>query len=406
MPGGQAVERDRANLARWIEVNLEAISHNTAQVRQFLPPGVRLMAVVKGDGYGHGLIPAARAALAQGAGMLGVTHPEEGVLLREAGITAPVLIFRPLLPGEEEIAIAFCLTPSLSDLEQAKRLARTARMMGRQIPVHLKIETGMGRTGFTPASFWDSAEELLNLPGLEWEGIYTHFAAAAGDPSFTRHQFRLFLEVVNTLARRGIRIPVRHVCNSAALLLYPEMHLDLVRAGTLLYGQLPAGIESVSLKLRETWSFWTRVVHLQHVPRGATVGYGRTSRVRRDTVLAVLPVGYSDGFGLDVAPRPAGWLDLIKVLGKLAGAFLGFPWGTYYVKINGRPAPVVGRLGMELSCVDVGKIPEVDIGTPVFLPARRTVIRAAIPRLYVKGREERALEAVPGESSSVSTEFD
>ncbi|NPV28765.1 MAG: alanine racemase [Firmicutes bacterium] len=389
--------KEEINPARWIEVDLEAIAHNTAQVKGLLSPGVRLMAVVKGDGYGHGLVPAARAALARGADMLGVTHPEEGVVLREAGIAAPVLIFRPLLPGEEEIAAAYRLTVTLSDLQQAKRLAAAARKIGERIPMHVKIETGMGRTGFTPASFWSEVDELLSLPELKWEGIYTHFSAAAGDPSFTRRQFRVFREVVNTLAGRGIRIPLRHVCNSAALLLYPEMHLDLVRAGTLLYGQLPAGIRSAPLSLRGTWSFWARVVHLQRLPRGATVGYGRTYRVRRDTVLAVLPVGYSDGFGLDVAPRPAGWWDLVKVLGKTAGAFLGFPWGAYYVKVNGKSAPVVGRLGMGLCCVDVGKIPEVCIGTPVLLPARRTVISSAVPRLYVKGGEA-ALREPEGES--------
>ncbi len=382
------MERDRTNLARWLEVDLEAIAHNTAQVKQLLSPGVQLMAVVKGDGYGHGLIPAACAALARGADMLGVTHPEEGVALREAGITAPVLIFRPLLPGEEEIAVAFRLTPSLSDLEQAEHLAAAARRAGEQISVHVKIETGMGRTGFTPASFRDEAGRLLSLSELKWEGIYTHFAAAAGDPSFTRHQYRVFLELLDALAARGIRIPVRHVCNSAALLLYPEMHLDLVRAGTLLYGQLPAGIKSAPLVLRETWSFWARVIHLQRVPRSATVGYGRTFRACRDTVLAVLPVGYSDGFGLDVMPRPAGLWDLIKILAKLTGAFFGIPWGASYVQVNGRPAPVVGRLGMELSCIDVGKIPEVGIGTPVLLPARRTALSAAIPRLYLESHTQ------------------
>lgn len=377
-----------SNHTRWVEVDLGAIAHNLEQVRSLLGPEVRLLAVVKADAYGHGLVQVSRVALARGASMLGVTHPEEGVILRDAGITAPILVFRPLLPGEEEIAIAYGLTPSVGSLEQAQRLADAASGACRTIPVHLKVETGMGRTGFRPEALRREADGLFSLPQLQWEGIYTHFASAAGDPGFTRSQFRLFMDVVQDLAEHGIFFPLRHVCNSAAALLYPEMHLDLVRIGTLLYGQFPAGISGEPLDLKDAWSFWARVVHLQHVRRGETVGYGRTYRVRRDTTLAVLPVGYSDGFGVDVTPRPAGVLDLLKVLVKTAGAYLGIPWGTQFVAINGRMAPVVGRVGMELSCVDVGKLPDIEVGVPVRLQARRTLIRSSVPRLFTGVQEE------------------
>lgn len=382
------MDHRETGLTRWVEIDLDAISHNIAQVKRLLDPSVMLMAVVKSDGYGHGLIPAAQAALIEGAAMLGVTHPEEGVLLREAGIAAPVLVFRPLLPGEEEIVLRYHLTPSLSDLQQAKRLADAAGRKGRQVPVHIKVETGMSRTGFLPESLIKVGDELFSLKSLYWEGIYTHFAASATDPSFTRLQYKKFYKIVQMLAEKGVSFSIRHVCNSAAFLLYPEMHLDMVRIGTLLYGQLPAGIKDASLDLKDTWSFWTRIIHLQSVQRGSTVGYGRTYRVRKDTTLAVIPVGYSDGFGLDVVPRPAGYLDLAKLLVKITGSFLGMPWGAHHVIINGRFAPVVGRVGMELSCVDVGKIPEVETGTPVFLPARRTVIRSQVPRQYISEKKE------------------
>lgn len=373
---------DRMLHSRWIEVDLDAVAHNVSQVREFLGEGVRLLAVVKSDAYGHGIVPVARTALAKGASMLGVTHPEEGMSLREAGITAPILVFRPLLPGEEEAVLRYGLTPSVSSLEQAVRLADAGRRYGKRVPVHLKVETGMGRTGLKPAALKDAAAELFSLAELEWEGIYTHFASAAGDPSFTRHQFRVFQDVVRHLAERGVVFSLRHVCNSAAALLYPEMRLEMVRVGTLLYGQLPAGVPQNSLELAGTWSFWARVLHLQRVQKGDTVGYGRTHKVRRDTLLAVIPVGYSDGFGIDVSPRPVGMGDLIKVMGKIVLNYLGFPVGTGYVIINGASAPVVGRIGMELSCVDVGKIPGVEVGTPVLLQARRTVIRASVPRVY------------------------
>lgn len=375
------------SLARWLEIDLDAVAHNISLVKRILGDDVCLMAVVKSDAYGHGLVPVAQVALECGAAMLGVTHPEEGMVLREAGITAPVLIFRPLFPGEEDDVVSFGLTPSVSTLEQAERLAAAGRRAGKIVKAHLKVETGMGRTGFLPDTLLSVAGELFALPELEWEGIYTHFASAAGDPSFTRHQFSVFQGVVSELAAAGISFPLRHTCNSAAALLYPEMRLEMVRAGTLLYGQLPAAIKDNSLELKDTWSFWTRVLHLHRVRRGESVGYGRTYRVRRDTVLAVVPVGYSDGFGIDVRPRPDGLLDLAKVLGKIVLSYLGLPIGTNYVSINGVLAPVVGRIGMELSCIDVGKIPDVAIGTPVLLKARRTVIRASIPRVY---RQERS----------------
>jgi alanine racemase len=384
---GQAVD-----FASWVEVDLDAIAGNVAAVRGLLEHGVRLLAVVKADGYGHGLLPVARVAVDQGAEMLGVTHPGDGVALRQAGIAIPVLVFRPLLPGEEDAAVKCGLTLSVSSLPQAERLSAAAGRIGRPAVVHLKIETGMGRTGFTPEALRAALDKLLILPGLQLEGIYTHFAAASGDPDFTRRQYRLFNGLVEELRERGVQIPLRHVCNSAATLLYPEWRLEMVRVGNLLYGQLPAGIKEHALpdglRLKDPWSFWTRVVHLQPVRRGDTVGYGRTHRITRDTVLAVLPVGYSDGFGLDVAARPADWIDLLKLLVKTAGSFFGLPLGIHHVTVDTSTAPVLGRVGMELTCVDVGKLPAVSVGTPVRLSGRRTAIKASVPRVYVAGQAD------------------
>ncbi|MGB4504746.1 MAG: alanine racemase [Syntrophaceticus sp.] len=367
----------------WVEVNLDAVGNNTARVKQCLGSDVRLMAVVKSDAYGHGLLPVAKTALARGADALGVTHPEEGIVLREAGIDAPILLFRSLLPGEEDDIVSFALTPSINSLQQAESLSAAAQKFGMRTPVHLKIETGMGMAGFLPETLKDVADHLFSLPGLEWEGIYTHFASAAVDPSFTRCQFRSFCGVVQELGELGVHFPLRHVCNSAAALLYPEMHLEMVRVGTLLYGQFPAGVKKLEFDLEDTWSLWTRVIHLQEARSGMTIGYGRTHRVRRDTMIAVLPVGYRDGFGLDVQQRPAGLWDLCKVIAKIILGYLGHPVGAPHVYINGTtPAPVVGRIGMELSCIDVGKIPDVKVGTPVLLQVRRTAIRESIPHLY------------------------
>lgn len=374
----------------WVDVNLDAVGNNTAQVKKCLENDARLMAVVKSDGYGHGMLSTARTVLAWGADALGVTHPDQGVALREGGIDAPILVFRPLLPGEEDDLVSYGLTSSISSFEQAERLSAVAQRHKQQAVVHIKLETGMCRTGFQPEDLFAVADSLFSLPGLEWEGIYTHFAAAATDPSFTHSQFQIFNEVVQDLAKRGIVFPLRHVCNSTATLLYPEMHLEMVRVGTLLYGQFPAGIKEQHLQLQDTWSFWTRIIHLQEVRQGMTVGYGRTQRLRQDTVIAVLPVGYSDGFGVDVQSRPAGLLDLGKVIAKMIMGYLGYPIGWYYVTVNGTQAPIVGRVGMELTCIDVGKIPDIKVGAPVLLNARRTGLRESIPYKYKMSEEMRS----------------
>ena len=262
----------------WIEVNLDAVGRNTSRVKKLMGDGVRLLAVVKGDAYGLGMVPVAHTVISHGADLLGVTHPDEGVILRNEGIDAPIFIFRPLLPGEEEVVINYQLISSISSLQQAERLSDRARICGVKVPVHLKVETGLGRTGFLPVTIQEHADRLFSLPGLEWEGIYTHFASAAGDPQFTRQQFRIFQDVVDNLNKRGIQLPLCHVCNSAAALLYPEMRLDLVRIGTLLYGENPPGVKD-DLGLEESWSFWSRVIHLQKLKKGMRVGYGRTCRV-------------------------------------------------------------------------------------------------------------------------------
>jgi len=365
----------------WIEIDLDAVARNTRRVKQLMGDGVKLLAVVKGNAYGLGMVPVAQTVINHGADLLGVTHPEEGVILRNEGIDAPIFIFRPILPGEEELVINYQLISSVSSLEQAERLSSKARIYGVRVPVHLKVETGLGRIGFLPDTIKKHADKLFSLPGLEWEGIYTHFASAAGDPGFTRHQFRIFEGVVGELKKRGIQFSLCHACNSAAALLYPEMRLDLVRIGTLLYGENPPGVKD-DLCLETTWYFWSRVIHLQKLEKGMRVGYGRTHRVSKDTTMAVIPVGYRDGFGVDVTPRPAGLIDLTKVITKIILDYLGFPVGKLYVEVNGTPAPVLGRVGMELTCIDVGKIPGIEVGTPVRLMARRTVVRESIPKRY------------------------
>ena len=176
----------------WIEVNLDAVGRNTSRVKKLMEDGVRLLAVVKGDAYGLGMVPVAHTVISHGADLLGVTHPDEGVILRNEGIDAPIFIFRPLLPGEEEVVINYQLISSISSLQQAERLSDRARICGVKVPVHLKVETGLGRTGFLPVTIQEHADRLFSLPGLEWEGSIPILPLLQGIPNSPDSSFGFF----------------------------------------------------------------------------------------------------------------------------------------------------------------------------------------------------------------------
>lgn len=374
-------------LPAWVEVDTAALAHNLRQVRAILRPGVRLLAVVKNDGYGCGAPECARVFLAAGADWLGVATLEEGVELRRAGIDAPVLLLAPLLPGQEEAALAEGITPSVSSRRGAVALAKAAR--GTVAGVHLEVETGLGRSGIPPGEL---PEVVSLLEGrLRVEGIYTHFAAAASDTAYTALQYRRFREAAETLAAAGVKGALWHVANSAAVLRFPEMQLDMVRVGTLLYGQYPVGRLPRPLKLRNPWRVKARVLHLAELPAGSRVGYGGDHVLRRDTRLALLPVGHAHGLSLAPVTRPRGPADLLVRLGREVLAYLGRPPAALRASAGGVTVPLVGRVGMQFSLADVSKAPGLQVGDVVEVPLQRTVASPRLPRLYV--RDEKAARA-------------
>lgn len=325
------------------EVRLDDIRYNVAQFKALLKPGVRFMAVVKADGYGHGAALVARAALAAGATDLGVALLDEALELVESGIRAPILILGHTPVRSLEMAIDHGIGITVFDELTLREAIAYASRLGRTARLHVKVDTGMTRLGVS------TPEELVRLvklahssAAIELEGVFTHFADADGESeAYTREQFVRFSAMLAALEREGLRVPVRHCCNSAATARYPDMHLDMVRVGIGIYGLLADWLAK-PLHLKPAMSFVTKVTHLLRVPEGSSVGYGRTFFARRDSVIATLPVGYADGYSRQLSNN-----------GR--------------VSIGGRTAQVVGRICMDQTMIDVTDLEEVRVGDDALL---------------------------------------
>ncbi|MDP9343996.1 MAG: alanine racemase [Actinomycetota bacterium] len=282
------------------EVDLDAIRHNA---RVLKPSSAELMAVVKGQGYGHGAVEVARAALEAGATWLGVALVEEGIELREAGIGAPLLMLSEFPPGSERDALAAGITPTVYSDPGLDALARAGQDLDVTPRVHVKVDTGMHRVGLYPP------ERVLELvrravgSGCVLEGLWTHFAKAEDDEETTARQLRAFLDVARELAGAGFVPRYRHAANSAAAIRYPEAHLDLVRVGVALYGLDPGNGLAASAGLRPALTWRSAVSAVRRLPAGQAISYGHTYRLERETVVATVPVGYADGYRRALSSR-------------------------------------------------------------------------------------------------------
>ena len=331
----------------WAEIDLDAIAHNARELKRFVGEKTELTAVVKADGYGHGAVQVAETALDNGASRLAVNRALEGVQLRQAGITTPVLIMGYTLPAQAETVVRWNLTPTVNTPEQAQTLSAVASHKGKLLPIHVKIDTGLGRFGLLPDEVVDFVRAISALPGLFLEGIYTHFAIAdAADKSYTLQQFGIYLEVVKGLEEAGFAIPIKHVANSAAALDLPETHLDLVRCGIALYGLRPSSEVEPTIPLRPAMALKSRVARVRTLPPGASISYGCTYTTSEPTRVALVPVGYGDGYH-----------RLLSNRGQ--------------VLIRGQRAPIVGRVCMDQFVVKVSHIPDVQQHDEVVLLGRQ-----------------------------------
>ncbi len=327
----------------WIEVDLDAIAHNVSAIKAHVGPGVQVMAVVKANAYGHGALPAALAALHGGAQRLAVARAGEGLALRAAGIAAPILVLGYTPPQEVFQAVEAGLTLTVTEADVAARVAEAAQALGRPAAVHVKVDTGMGRFGLLPEEVVGFAQALTTHSGIVLEGLFTHFAVAdAADSTYTRAQFVVFQQVLAALEGAGIAIPLRHVANSAATLALPETHLDAVRPGIAIYGLRPSGEVAPAVTLRPALALKSHVARVRTLPAGSSISYGRTYITPRALPVALVPVGYGDGYHRLLSSRGA-------------------------VLINDRRCPIVGRVCMDQFVVDVSEAGAVAVGDEVVL---------------------------------------
>ena len=376
----------------WAEIDLDAIAFNAAGLKARAGGKAELMVAVKANGYGHGAVPVARAAMEGGATRLAVHRTLEGVQLRQAGIAAPILIMGYTLPAVSERVVRWNLTPTVNSQPQAEALSAAAAAAGKMLPIHVKIDTGMGRYGLLPDEALGFVRFLSGLPGLALEGLYTHHAVAdLADKSFTRHQFGLYMNVVEQLEAAGFTFPLKHVSNSATTLDLPEMALDMLRCGIALYGLRPSGEVEPVIPLRPALTLKSRVVRVRTLPAGASISYGRTYITEKPTRVALVPVGYGDGYHRILSNRGA-------------------------VLIHGQRAPIVGRVCMDQFVVDVNHIPDVQLHDEVVLVGRQgeghipaeevarwaetinyevtTGLLPRVVRVYIKGGEIAGLESL------------
>ena len=366
----------------WIEVDLDALVRNYQEVIKHLRPEARCMAVIKADAYGLGAVQVALALERVGCEAFAVTKVEEGLILRKHGIEGLILVLGPTTQEEWPKAISAQLQLTLTELSTIAMLNEVCSELHQDVSVQVKLETGMGRTGFRLSELEMLTTALADAPHLKIVGVYTHFARAAQrDRRYTLGQYEQFTALTVRLEELGIRPRWKHVCNSAAFLDYPEWHHDFVRIGTLLIGHYPGPSFSEKLKLSDPWVAKSQIVHLRKVPKGTYVGYQSIFRTKAASQLAVIPVGYADGLGLAPHFVPQGWIDFLKIVIKNFVALFGIYLGQERVELKGRTVQVAGKIGMQLTVIDVG-MQDCALGDEVRIPLRRTVANPRIHRKY------------------------
>jgi alanine racemase len=348
-------------------IDLDALVHNYQQVVR-CAAGRKILAVVKADAYGHGAVEVSRRLLEHGANMLGVALVEEGRALRDAGINAPILMMGALFPEQAEAVVAGRLTPVVFTMPVAHALSAAAKKQGTTIPVHVKIDTGMGRIGILPEEALSFIEALRKLGCITVEGLMTHFADAdLCDKQYASYQVGRLEKLLDILNRKGIDISVRHAANSAAVLDFPEGLLTMVRPGLMLYGYNPlAERKSGGADLRPVLSLATRIIYLKEVPAGTPISYGRTYVTKQRSTIATLPIGYADGYSRSLSNK---------------GAAL----------VRGRRALLVGRVCMDMCMLDVTDIPDVREGDDAVL-------------IGSQGKEQITADDIAAETGTVSYE--
>jgi len=343
----------------WAEIDLGAVAHNVREIRRIVKPETKIMAVVKADGYGHGAFNIAQTALKSGAEYLSVATLGEAVKLREQGIEASILVMGYTTLDQVPDLIDYQITTTVFTLDMAETLSKVALERGRKAKVHIKIDTGMGRIGFIPQKGTiELIKRIVKMEGLWVEGIFTHFAVAdETDKTYTKQQFQNFTKLIADLEGEGIFIPIKHAANSAAIIDLPETHLDMVRAGIILYGLYPSTeVDKGRINLIPAMEIKAKVSFVKKVGAGTSISYGRKYIAENEAVIASLPMGYADGY--------------TRRLSNQSQVLLG-----------GKRIPVVGTICMDQLMVDASLVPDVKIDDEVVVIGRQGKERITVEEI-------------------------
>lgn len=318
-----------------VEIDLDAIANNMREVRRITSPNAQILAVVKADSYGHGAYETSKVFLENGADGLSVATIDEAISLRKKGIEHRILLLGGMNQNRVEDAINYHIDLSVYDYDQALVLSNECRRLNSSIDIHIKLDTGMGRIGFLEGeSSVDTIIKICNLPGLNPYGIFSHLSSAdTEDDEYTRHQFDIFMNTIEELKKRGIVFKRRHICNSSGIMRFPDMHLDMVRAGIVLYGLMPPGCPEPTNKINlipaMTWI--SKAAFIKDVKAGTSIGYSRKFIAKRDTKVLTVQVGYADG----LSRRFSNGFELL---------------------VNSQRAPIIGNVCMDMCMLDVTDI--------------------------------------------------
>jgi len=311
----------------WAEINLKNLSYNFGQVKRKLSKATKVMATVKADAYGHGLITVSRKLVSCGVDYLGVASIDEGIILRRAGIKAPILVLGTVLKEDITPFFTYNLMPTVCAQDLAVALNNKSHAQGKVKRIHIKVDTGMGRQGVLCSEALALIKKISRLKSIEIEGIFTHFAAADTNKRFTLHQIKIFNRLIEMCRHSGINIPLAHAANSMGIIDFKAGHFNMVRPGLIIYGLNPK--KNARIKLRPVLSLKARIIFIKRVPKGFGISYGHSYITKKNTRIAILPIGYGDGY-------PRNLSDKAPVL------------------IRGKRFKINGRVCMDQIMVDLG----------------------------------------------------
>jgi alanine racemase len=324
------------------EIDLGAIRHNLRRIKQLIGRDTKILGIVKADAYGHGMEEISKTIIEEGVDYLGVASLDEARQLRDVRVRDQIIVLGSILPEEAEGVLRFNVIQTISCMRIAQVLSKLGQAKKRNIKVHIKIDTGMGRIGFWHEEAVGFVRKIASLKSLIIDGIFTHFPSAEDDERFTQKQIRDFVSLIEELETQNIDIPLKHSSNSMAIVDFKEAHMTMVRPGLIMYGLHPKKDLMETLDLRPALKLKTKVIYVKSVPRGRSISYGRAYITKKDTRIATIPIGYADGYSRRLSNRS-------------------------YVLIKGKRAPIVGRICMDMCMLDVGHIKNVKPGDEVVL---------------------------------------